>query len=192
MSSDLRVCFLGDSFVAGVGDPQCLGWAGRLAALSHRRGTPLTAYYLGVRRDTSADVLSRWEAECTPRLPDGCDARIVVSFGVNDTVQGLAAAESLRNLRTLLTAAAPLPRLVVGPPPVDDEPANRALASLDEAFATACRELRVPYVPTLPALVRDPAWMQEVRDGDGAHPAAAGYEALARLVAPAWIKWVEG
>jgi lysophospholipase L1-like esterase len=53
MSSDVRVCFLGDSFVAGVGDPHCLGWAGRLAALSHARGLLLTVYNLGVRRDTT-------------------------------------------------------------------------------------------------------------------------------------------
>ncbi|WP_433079209.1 GDSL-type esterase/lipase family protein [Dactylosporangium sp. CA-052675] len=191
MSSDVRVCFLGDSFVAGVGDPQCLGWAGRLAALAHRRGTPLTAYNLGIRRDTSADVLARWRAECTPRLPAGCDARLVLSFGVNDTVQGLPAAGSTGRLRTLLTDAAAWPRLVVGPPPVDDEPVNRALAALDESFAEACRDLRVPYVSTLPALVRDPVWMREVRAGDGAHPGAAGYEALTRLVAPAWVRWLD-
>jgi lysophospholipase L1-like esterase len=35
---DVRVCFVGDSFVAGVGDPRHLGWAGRLAAQSQRKG----------------------------------------------------------------------------------------------------------------------------------------------------------
>lgn len=78
---DLRVCLVGDSFVAGVGDPDHLGWVGRVAARSHGAGRPLTAYALGVRRQTSQDVADRWRAECTPRLPDGCDGRVVVAAG---------------------------------------------------------------------------------------------------------------
>ncbi len=53
MIADLRVCFLGDSFVAGVGDPEHLGWVGRVAARTNRGGQPLTAYGLGVRRETA-------------------------------------------------------------------------------------------------------------------------------------------
>lgn len=74
VSRDLRICFLGDSFVAGVGDPRCLGWAGRLAT-----------------------------------------------------------AQPLR----------------------------------DNAL-----------------------WRREVRDGDGAHPGAAGYDALAALIMPHWWEWL--
>lgn len=33
-SEDLRICFIGDSFVAGVGDETALGWTGRLLARS--------------------------------------------------------------------------------------------------------------------------------------------------------------
>ena len=50
---DLRVCFLGDSLVAGVGDPDGLGWVGRLVAGAFAAGAPLTAYPLGIRRQTS-------------------------------------------------------------------------------------------------------------------------------------------
>ena len=85
MPDDLRVCFVGDSFVAGVGDPEHLGWVGRLAARTHRQHRPLTAYVLGVRRETSRDVAARWRAECEARLPPECDGRVVVSVGVNDT-----------------------------------------------------------------------------------------------------------
>ncbi|WP_433600223.1 hypothetical protein ACQPXH_32585 [Nocardia sp. CA-135953] len=75
------MCFIGDSFVAGVGDPQCLGWVGRLAARTYANGRPATSYNLGVRRQ----ILGRWQTECASRFPDGSDARSVVSFGVNDT-----------------------------------------------------------------------------------------------------------
>jgi lysophospholipase L1-like esterase len=86
MVPDLRVCFVGDSFVAGVGDPEHLGWVGRIAARTHRAGQPLTTYNLGIRRNTSDDVIARWRVECAQRLPADCTGMIVASFGVNDTM----------------------------------------------------------------------------------------------------------
>ena len=58
-NADRRVFFIGDSFVAGVGDPEHRGWVGRLADRAHRAGAPITAYNLGVRRDTSDDICRR-------------------------------------------------------------------------------------------------------------------------------------
>jgi len=71
---DRRILFFGDSFVAGVGDPTGLGWAGRVAAASHDASRPITAYNLGVRGDTSADVALRFEAEMLARTRNA-DAR---------------------------------------------------------------------------------------------------------------------
>src|SRR5690606_27298725 len=64
VSNDLRICFVGDSFVAGVGDPEALGWSGRLTVDAHAAGVAPTAYNLGVRRQTSTDIAGRWQAEC--------------------------------------------------------------------------------------------------------------------------------
>ncbi|WP_432537870.1 DUF459 domain-containing protein [Kineococcus arenarius] len=205
MTGDVRVCFVGDSFVAGVGDEQHLGWAGRLAASTHARGQALTGYNLGVRRDTSTDVLARWFSECTPRLPTGVRGGVVVSFGVNDgTLRQDDAAGSTRvltrvdprvsvtNLLSLLeqARAARWQVLVVGPPPVDDEEHNRRTAALDTSFAAACSQQEVAYVSVLPALLGDDVWRREVREGDGAHPAAEGYQRLAALVLPVWDEWI--
>ncbi|MGY1858464.1 GDSL-type esterase/lipase family protein [Modestobacter sp. SYSU DS0290] len=196
-SSDVRVCFLGDSFVAGVGDPEHLGWAGRLAAGSSAAGLELTSYVLGVRGETSRQVLDRWSAECAPRLPAGVDGRIVVSFGVNDTTLGdrgprVAAPDSLASLGALLDQAAGTPwaAFVVGPPPVDDDAHNRRTADLDEGFGQVCATAAVPYVSVLPALLRSPVWMAQVAAGDGAHPGASGYAELAGLVRPHWQRWL--
>ncbi|GAB4083142.1 G-D-S-L family lipolytic protein [Modestobacter muralis] len=189
--SDVRVCAVGDSFVAGVGDPDHLGWVGRLAA---RSPVPLTSYVLGVRGQTSRQVLARWRAECDLRLPADVDGRVVVSFGVNDTtlvdgVPRVAPADSAAHLAALL-ADSPWPVLVVGPPPVDDVAQNGRTAGLDAAFAEVCRERGVPYVGVLTPLLASPVWMREVTTGDGAHPGAAGYAELAVLVRPAWDDWI--
>ncbi|GJF31266.1 hypothetical protein KNE206_39660 [Kitasatospora sp. NE20-6] len=197
MTRDLRLCFVGDSFVAGIGDPQFLGWAGRLAAQTQNAGLPLTGYNLGVRRQTSADILARWEGECAQRLADGTDRRVVLSFGVNDTTPlgdgtRVPAEESPANLRAMLPVAAARgwSVLVVGPPPVPDAGQNARTAALDEQFAVVCAEAGVPYVPVLPSLLASEVWMREVRAGDGAHPSAGGYEVFAGLVAPRWRAWI--
>lgn len=65
VNKDLRVCALGDSFVAGFGDPECRGWLGRVAA----RGAPMTLYNLGIRRQTSPEIRARWKSEMAHTPP---------------------------------------------------------------------------------------------------------------------------
>ena len=197
MVEDLRVCFVGDSFVAGIGDPGHLGWVGRLAAWTEGAGQRMSAYNLGVRRDTSADVLARWEHECRPRLPAGCDARVVVSFGVNDTTwvdsgPRVAAADSLTNLRLLLQQLRDRcwPVMVVGPPAVDDQDQNARIRVLDGRFQELCSALEVAYVGLVDVLATDHGWCREVAAGDGAHPGAEGYQRIAELAWPSWSSWL--
>jgi acyl-CoA thioesterase-1 len=196
---DVRVCFLGDSYVAGAGDPEHLGWVGRVSARADRGGQPLTAYNLGVRRETSRDVTARWRAECVPRLPAGCSGRIVVAFGVNDTTQErgvarVAPADSGAHLAGLLegVAARGWPALVVGPPPVADAAQNERISVLDARFLGVCQGAQVGYVSVFRPLLGSGDWMREVSAGDGAHPGSAGYAELAELVWPPWWAWLQG
>ncbi|MCA0143595.1 GDSL-type esterase/lipase family protein [Blastococcus sp. LR1] len=200
---DLRVCFVGDSFVAGVGDPEHRGWVGRLCARSADAGRPLTAYNLGVRRETSADVLARWHAECSPRLALGEDRRVVISLGVNDTTVDDTSVEfggvrvapdsSVAALSALLDGVAGegWSALVVGPPPIADADQNRRIGALDLRFAELCAARDAPYVSVFGSLAECPVWCREVATGDGAHPGAAGYQRLADVVWPAWSAWTE-
>lgn len=192
---DVRVCFVGDSFVAGVGDCEFLGWAGRLAAGT--KGVALTTYNLGVRRQTSSDIRARWRPECEARLPEHCDGRVVFSFGSNDTtVEGGAPRvdpeTSVANLTGVLNecVAAGWRPMVVGPPPMADADQNARTARLDRRFAEVCAAAGVEYVSVFDALVADAVWMQQVRDGDGAHPGSGGYRAFAALARPTWQRWI--
>ena len=101
----MRICFVGDSMVNGTGDPEFLGWVGRVLREERTRHPELTGYNLGIRRDTSADILARWSAEVTRRLPTEIEGRVVFSFGVNDCVQEIDRAESLSNTVALLEEA---------------------------------------------------------------------------------------
>ncbi|WP_338257507.1 GDSL-type esterase/lipase family protein [Dictyobacter halimunensis] len=194
---DLRICFIGDSFVNGTGDPACLGWTGRVCAAAMSQGHEVTYYNLGIRRQTSLEIARRWRDESEARLPHGCDGRIVFSFGVNDTVlengrPRLAPLESLRYARETLRAARELrPTLMVGPPPMPDDEQNQRIASLSQHLALLCQELAIPYLDIFTPLLQIEEWREEALANDGAHPRAAGYSALAHLVQdwPAWRSW---
>jgi len=194
---DVRICFVGDSLVAGVGDGQCLGWAGRLAVRAAGAGQPLTYYNLGVRRQTSADVAARWEAECAPRLSAETDARVVFSFGVNDAVVEdgrvrVPVPDSAANLTAILrrTAERGWTALVVAPPPNADDEHNRRIGELDASYSEVCAAQDVPYVRVHQPLLHNHTWMRAVRDADGYHPGAAGYEEFAALMVPYWLLWL--
>ncbi len=196
----MRICFVGDSMVNGAGDPDFLGWAGRICTAAHREGHDITSYNLGVRRDTSADIAARWHAEVSRRLPPAYDGRVVFSFGINDTVieagrPRVAFDDSLTNARHILGSAAErYPVLMVGPPPIAGAPENQAIARLSGALARVCEGLAVPYLDVYAPLAAAGTWVREATANDGAHPRAGGYAELASLVSawPPWRSWLNG
>ena len=194
----MRICFFGDSYVNGTGDPTGLGWVGRVSAAARRRGHDLTTYSLGIRRDTSADIAARWPEEATRRLPAEFDGRLVFSFGVNDCTDEnggprIPAERSLENARAVLGAAKTgSPTLMLGPPPLPRAAAETRIAALSHALAGLAEALGVPYLDLYTPLAAIALWRLELAAGDGAHPGAAGYALIADLVEgwPAWRAWV--
>ncbi|WP_377270423.1 GDSL-type esterase/lipase family protein [Peterkaempfera sp. SMS 1(5)a] len=200
MAGDIRVCFIGDSFVQGVGDPEYRGWVGRVLQATRVPGGEVTGFNLGIRRNTSDEVLARCWEEVSRRLSPGADNRLVVSFGSNDAVEEdgsvrVAPERTLDNLTQLLTECARrgMPALVVGPPPVCSAgPAHlERLLSLNHRLEAVCTRAGVPWVPVTEALAQDRVWRAEAESGDGAHPGAGGYTGLAALVlAAGWQRWI--
>ncbi len=193
----MRICFVGDSFVNGTCDPECLGWTGRVCAAARKQGYNLTYYNLGVRRETSADIASRWHSEVSRRLPENVNGRVVFSFGTNDTTieNGkirVKLDDSTDNIRKILTVAKPLfPVLMVSPAPIANAAQNARTAELSQRFSLVCNQLSVPYLDVFHLLQASSAWMNEAAANDGAHPGSAGYLKLAQLVQrwSAWLSW---
>ncbi len=191
---DVRICFIGESFINGTGDSRHLGWTGRLCVDLSQQGYSVTYYNLGIRRETSTELALRWQAEAERRLPAGRDNYIVFSFGTNDTTieNGKLRVElidSLKNAQQILSIAKQnYPVLMVSPPPTSDEERHIRVKVLSEHFSTFCQELSIPYLDVFTPLLNSPIWMTEVKAGDGSHPNAAGYEELAQLV-QSWSVW---
>jgi acyl-CoA thioesterase-1 len=187
--TDRRLLFFGDSLVAGVGDPIGGGWVGRVVAASFGVGLPLTGYNLGVRRETSEQGAARWRTEALPRLLPDIDGRIVASFGANDTTiehgrlrvapeRSCAALARILGSATALGVASP----VIGPAPVDDPQQHERIQALSASFSEVCANAGVRFIGIVEHLLATRIWMTQVMAGDGAHPGAEGYDALAEVI----------
>lgn len=192
---DIRICFVGDSFVNGTNDPAYLGWAGQLCVnATQLTGRRVTYYDLGIRGDTSADVAARWKDECARRLPSHIDGRLVFSFGVDDLSivnrrQRLPMEVTIANFRHILyEACRRYPTLVIGPPPVANPEKNMRIRYLCRLMAEAANDLEVPYLPIFEELIRSRTWRREIMMYDGMHPSRGGYAELAALI-QAWPEW---
>ncbi|MEW6493780.1 MAG: GDSL-type esterase/lipase family protein [Cyanobacteriota bacterium] len=193
----LRICFVGDSFVNGTGDPECLGWTGRICVQACQQGHDITYYNLGVRRETSSDIAVRWQDEVFRRLPEDEDGRVIFSFGTNDTTleNGKTRVEldqSIDNAYNILSLAQQVfPVLMVGLPPLVEIEQNSRNAELSQQFALVCSQLNIPYLDIFKPLSTSKIWLHEVAANDSYHPASAGYSELAQLVQnwQAWLSW---
>jgi lysophospholipase L1-like esterase len=195
---DVRICFFGDSLVNGTGDPDCRGWVGRVCAAARQEGLDITCYNLGIRRDTSADILGRWRREADMRLPAGMAHRLVFSFGANDYIfengcRRVQPGDSVSNAHAILAAAvAYVPTLMISPAPLSETAVNNRIQALVPALGAVCQDLGVPFLDVFGPLASSSTWMQEITQGDGAHPGRRAYEELAALVArsPGWRAWL--
>ena len=195
--NEVRICFVGESFVNGTGDPECLGWAGRICVNTNRKGYDITYYNLGVRRETSSELKNRWLREVSYRLPKEYDGRVVFSFGTNDTTiengkTRLEVKDSISNAHSILSTAKELyPILMVSPPPIADQEQNYRISSLSQQFTLVCNEINVPYLDIFSRLTKSNVWIKELQGNDGAHPRAAGYQEFAHIIQnwEAWLTW---
>lgn len=192
---DVAIVFMGASMVAGVGDPKGQGWVTRVVGRTAHPDLELTAYNLGVRGQSSGDLLARWHTECPPRWKDRGERRLVVSIGANDIAAGVTLARHRLNLANILDEAAAngVSAFVVSPPPSSDETFNEKLAVLVEAQADVCARRSVPFVDCFRPLLGHDQWRSELAASrDGHHPGQAGYGLIAWLVLHnGWNEWLQ-
>ncbi|HEX6859000.1 MAG TPA: GDSL-type esterase/lipase family protein [Caulobacteraceae bacterium] len=181
---DLRVCFIGDSYVLGQGDEAAVGWPGRVLAAARAEGADLTAYNLGVRAETGPQIAARLVAEVTPRLSVGDRKAVVIAFGANDISRGVPREDSLAAARRMLawTAAQGFAAFLLPPPARPHMPEwDAKAAALTEAMAG----LGAPFLNLREAVPDWTLWWDEAAVGDGSHPNGGGYS----LISDAFSRW---
>lgn len=198
-ASESTVLFFGDSHTAGIGDPACLGWVGRLLTESWAAGWKLTGYNLGVRGQTSVEICERFESETAARCRARIRLGIVLGFGVNDTtfLDGAPTVDPATSIAALKRCIDSAERyrariMVVGPAPVGDLAQTERIQALSRGFASICEKYQIPYVALAKQLRESELWREEISRNDGAHPGADGYQLLAALILEAgWIEWLD-
>ncbi|HEU5456741.1 MAG TPA: GDSL-type esterase/lipase family protein, partial [Nocardioides sp.] len=155
----------------------------------------LTAYNLGVRDNTSADVLHRWATEVPSRWAGRTERRVVLSVGTNDVQQGITLARHRLNLANLLDDAASsgVGAFVVSPPPTADAELNERLEVLVDAQADVCARRGVPFVDCYAPLMGHDQWRTDLAASSVEnHPGQAGYGLIAWLVLHnGWTDWLQ-
>ena len=205
---DLRICFVGDSYVNGTGDERCLGWIGRLCKKRFTRDFQLTYYDLGIRGATTEDILGRWRHECDARFTDGADNRVIFQFGINDVAEVTGAGRrvdediSVNNAVSMVREAAEnWPVLWIGLPPANiayspmhPSPgleiyfSQSTASSLNRRFIMTAAKLGVPYLDIQSPLDANQDYMNSLTRGDRMHCDGVGYAIMAELV-DKWVAW---
>ena len=191
---DIALVFIGDAYVAGYGDPKGLGWVSRVVGRTAHADVDITAYQLGVRDETSADVLARWRIECPPRWKGHSEKRLVVAVGHHDAVSGMSTARVRLNLANILddAAASGIAAFAVGPTPTLDTDLNARLEIVVEAQADVCARRGVPYVDCYRPLISHEQWHSDLGAAGGVYPGQAGYGLIAWLVLHGgWDQWLD-
>ena len=208
---DLRICFVGDSYINGSGDEDCLGWIGRLCRRRFTREFRLTFYDLGIRGVTTDEIRDRWQRECQARFPDGSDNRVVLQFGINDVAEIVGKGRhveedaSVANAEAILRGVMDLyPTLWVGVPPANVacspmhpseglviDFSQETTVALNRRFVALAAEMGVPYLDIQTPLLANPDYMHSLTQGDRMHCDGSGYALMAELVDDwdAWAAW---
>ena len=195
--TDLRVCFLGDSFTLGTGDDDGLGWVGRVHASERGRGIDLTSYNLGIRGQTGAEIAARAPREVGERITGKGDRRaVVISFGTNDIFRERPADETASALEQVATWAVSEGHavFVVGVPHAAEPELDALRAQRNMHLEQVCRRLDVPFLDVRQRVADWSAWHRGAMEGDGIHPSAEGYAAVATVFAAwgPWRLWLDG
>jgi len=194
---DLRVCFLGDSFTLGTGDDDGLGWVGRVHAAERGRGVDLTAYNLGIRGQTGAEIAARAPREVGERLAGKGDRRaVVIAFGTNDIRLDRSVDETGSALERIIGWATGqgYAVFVMGSPHAAEPELDALRALRNVHLEEACRRLDVPFLDVRERVADWSAWHRGAMEGDGIHPSAEGYAAVAAVFAAwgPWRRWLDG
>ncbi len=191
---EISIVFIGDSFVAGVGDPKALGWVGRVIARTEIGDGVLAHYNLGIPGETSGGVAERWQTEGRRRLDGSGERRLVVQVGQSDVTAGTSIARQRLNLANILDEASSqgVAAFVVGPPPSADPAMNEALGQVVEAQRDVCDRRGVVFVDAFTPLAGHEQWESDIASSaDGVHPGQAGYGLIAWLVLHhGWDSWM--
>jgi lysophospholipase L1-like esterase len=187
----INITFIGDSFVEGYGDPANKGWVYRVCEYTCNNNSKLSLNIcnLGIRGETSGDILNRYEAVIKEEQINAKTNMLVMSFGTNDCIQyyydlNLDLTRSANNLKELIKKSKKQfdSVLFVLPPAIAENEINKRIKSLIEIYIPILETNKIPFINLYDTLLENEIWQYETATFDGAHPKEKGYTEFAKLI----------
>jgi acyl-CoA thioesterase-1 len=186
----VTVAALGDSLTQGYGLLPEEGFVPQLEGWLREQGLDVVVQNAGVSGDTTAGGLSRVAWTLAPEVE-----AMIVALGGNDLLRGIDPAESARNLRGILeaAAAAEVEVLLVGM----EAPSNYGpefKAAFDGMYAALSEEFGTGLYPSFFAGLTAEGDLESARarfmQPDGIHPNAEGVGVIVEAMGPVVIDWL--
>jgi acyl-CoA thioesterase-1 len=175
------ITMLGDSVTAGLGLPAADALPAQLQAALARRGVTAIVRGAGVSGDTTAGGLARLDFSVQP------DTRLcVVELGGNDYLQSIPAAETRKNLLSIVARLrARHIRVVV----CSVKPPAKSAGAYGTEVAAFFKQLRTaPGVAVTPDLLAGVLDDLAMKQPDGLHPNRDGVRLIAERMAPVVVR----
>lgn len=187
----MRIFFVGDELITGLGDAHGVGWVGRVLART-QSDIPIIPFQLAMPGENTEGLSARWQSEVLPRFNQHDVHKLVIGLGSHDHETGVSLARSRLHLANILDNAQRLNLscFVVGPPPRRDI-LPRIQADLSHALGEVCARRGVPYVETYAPLATHEQWNTDMSMSGAYTPHQAGYGLMSWLVLnQGWHQWL--
>jgi lysophospholipase L1-like esterase len=179
--------FFGDSITLGVNVlPKNSFYQLLLEKLQEKFPVPPTKFYnLGACKNSSKEILARFDNEFSARNLPGSTPFFFLMCGVVDTMKFTdtpycSLSESRENYLALLQKAKAKGQIIaISPSPVANEEQNTRLQELISIQEKICTEHNVPYLNIFPALHNN-EFISDLKDG--VHPSERGNALMAKAI----------
>jgi acyl-CoA thioesterase I len=179
----VRILVLGDSLIQGYGLPPGQDFPNQLERALRAKGVNVEIINGGVSGDTSAGGMAR----VTWSLSDKPDA-VIVEFGGNDALRGLAPLDTQRNIASILNVlrARKIPTLLAGVKSPRNMGADYT-REFDGVFPKLAKNYNVLFYPFfLDGVAAVPALNQR----DGIHPNERGVAVIVQRITPSVMQLI--
>jgi lysophospholipase L1-like esterase len=191
LQDNISFTFIGDSFIEGFGDIKNLGWCRRIINIiqNNNPSFQIDYYNLGLRGDTSSQILSRFTRETKTLQLNNKHNILILSFGTNDCIsvgdtQRVTFKKSVDNLKNLIESSKEdfNEVLFITPPFLAIDELNDKLKTLIPLYIETLDTLNINYINLFELLKNNEPWIHDILSTDLVHPSDEGYEELTNLI----------
>jgi len=204
-----KITIFGDSIAYGAVDLELGGWVNRLKLYLNINSIPNNVFNMGIPRETTNDVLKRFDNEMKTRAEiiydetDPINDVIVFAIGINDTRTNkgkneVSKQQFYKNIDSLIKKAKNFSDNIIfmGLTNIDEDKVatlpwnetigynNKDIKEYDKIIEELCKDNQLKYIKIFNILNKDDL-------ADGLHPNAKGHKKIFKTIQPEVLKKIK-